>query len=658
MDELEDVGEPAIVICSSGFDVSPLAVALRPLLAVVEIVTPEGLAEVLATIPRGRPVLIVLDPELARAEGLAPGSLDSPSLRIVALPGTSARAWQPAAGGARIDLSLEIGFDALATVFGAALRGISQAARIAALSAEREHLAREVQKLNRIGIALSTERDPARLLEYILTTTREITGADAGSLYTTERTDDGAAVLRFTLAQNDSMTLPPLTQFAVPINTATLAGYVAATGEALNIPDAYAIDPGAPYSFNPSFDRETGYHTRSMLVLPMRNQLDQCIGVLQLINRKRWPGAPIRDPRADVVPFDEPSLELATSLASQAAVSLTNNQLYEGLERKIDELEQTQSQLVQSEKLASLGQLTAGVAHEINNPLAFSRNNTHLARERIGSTRRRLLVHAWLMGQDDPSGGDDPPLEVVLEALAGDPELAEDVSDLRTDLDPLADPGERAALLRSFMGYVEESRAAAEGSIDALLASVTTLLDESLMGLDRVAEIVLGLRNFARLDEASFQTADIDEGIRQTLMILREPAREARVALTADLGLTRPHPCFPAKLNQVVLNLVNNAIDACEPGGAVRVRSRESASTVEIAVHDDGHGISVSNMPKIFDPFFTTKPVGKGTGLGLSISYRIVREHHGTIVVEPNAPRGTVFRVQIPADLSAPADDA
>ncbi|MCA9172691.1 MAG: ATP-binding protein, partial [Planctomycetales bacterium] len=163
-----------------------------------------------------------------------------------------------------------------------------------------------------------------------------------------------------------------------------------------------------------------------------------------------------------------------------------------------------------------------------------------------------------------------------------------------------------------------------------------------------------GLRNFARLDEATFQTADIDEGIRQTLMILREPARDANVTLTMDLALERPHPCFPAKLNQVVLNLVNNAIDACSSGGRVTVRSRELGESVEIAVIDDGHGISSEHMSKIFDPFFTTKPVGKGTGLGLSISYRIIREHNGTIHVEPSRGGGTTFRISLPAELESP----
>jgi len=151
------------------------------------------------------------------------------------------------------------------------------------------------------------------------------------------------------------------------------------------------------------------------------------------------------------------------------------------------------------------------------------------------------------------------------------PALIADVKEVSAELATLPAP-QQLAMLENFLTYVVRRKEADESSIEELLARTQKVLEESFIGLDRMAEIVLGLRNFARLDEAQFQTADIDEGIRQTLMILGNNARDKGVTLVSALGLTRPHSCFPAKLNQVVLNLVNNAIDACQRGGEVAVR--------------------------------------------------------------------------------------
>jgi len=267
---------------------------------------------------------------------------------------------------------------------------------------------------------------------------------------------------------------------------------------------------------------------------------------------------------------------------------------------------------------------------------------------------RRLMVARWL----DAGSGGDPNVRVagarqVLDKLKDDKSLADDVKDVTAEL--AAMPAHRQAdLLKEFFNYVRMRKDKEEGPLEELLTRAQKVLEESFIGLDRMAEIVLGLRNFARLDEAQFADADIDEGIRHTLMILTNNARDKGVRLAPDLNLTRPYACFPAKLNQVVLNLVNNAIDACKRGGEVGVRTREVGEWVEIEVRDDGEGISDANMSKIFDPFFTTKPVGKGTGLGLSISYRIIMEHRGNITVRRNEGPGVSFLIRIPTEPKDP----
>ena len=192
----------------------------------------------------------------------------------------------------------------------------------------------EIDDLNRIGIALSVERDVQPLLELILGKSREITGSDAGSLYLVEENEaTEEKVLRFTLTQNESVQVP-FNQFTIPIDTSRIAPYVALKGETLALIDAYYLPPGVPYGFSRDFDAQIGYRTKSMLTVPMKNPEGEVVGILQLINCKRDPQAKVTPENADllVMPYPERVQQLVESLASQAAVALENDRLYESIQ--------------------------------------------------------------------------------------------------------------------------------------------------------------------------------------------------------------------------------------------------------------------------------------------------------------------------------------
>jgi HD-GYP domain-containing protein (c-di-GMP phosphodiesterase class II) len=212
---------------------------------------------------------------------------------------------------------------------------IDQKRRAEKLREELEKLRGERQELNRIGMALMSERDPERLLSLILTQARRLTVSDAGSLYLVEEAEDGSEQLHFLRAQCDSLPdLPTTPDFVYPLDESSIAGYAALHGEPVALEDAYEIPESEPYTFNRGFDEEMGYRAKSMLAVPMKDHKGKVVGVLQLINRKRTPeGVIFDDPSSDehVLPYGQRAIELVQSLAGQAAVSIENGRLYQDI---------------------------------------------------------------------------------------------------------------------------------------------------------------------------------------------------------------------------------------------------------------------------------------------------------------------------------------
>lgn len=261
--------------------------------------------------------------------------------------------------------------------------------------------------------------------------------------------------------------------------------------------------------------------------------------------------------------------------------------------------------MVQQANLASLGQTAAGVAHEINNPLAFVTNNITVLKREVTDLHDILRLYQQA--------------ESTLASYQND--LLQRIRLLSEEVD---------------LPFVQ--------------ANLESLLDRSREGLKRIQKIVENLRDFAHLEEAELQDADLSAGVTATVSILRELAGRRHITLETELEPVPKVRCYPAKINMVIQNLVLNAIDACPVGGKVVVRSRARSEGVEIEVCDNGSGIDPAIQAKVFDPFFTTKPIGQGTGLGLSMSYGIIRDHGGTIAFESEPGRGTRFTIQVPGD--------
>ncbi len=289
----------------------------------------------------------------------------------------------------------------LTRVVAAAFENLELTARALAAERQVEQSSREIDELNRIGIALSSERDTQALLNLILLKSREITASDAGSLYLVEEVSETERRLRFKLTQNDSVSVS-FTEFTMPLNPKSIAGYVAVTGEMLHLEDVYELPPDAPYSFNRRYDEESGYRTKSMLTIPMKNQKGETIGVLQLLNSKRDWNARLTTPEAveeQVIPYPKRRQELAGSLASQAAVAYETNVLYENIQNLFEGFVKAAVTAIEQRDPTTSGhsfrvaRLTCGLAEVVDKvetgpyaPLRFSR-------EQMKELRYAALLH-------------------------------------------------------------------------------------------------------------------------------------------------------------------------------------------------------------------------------------------------------------------------
>jgi signal transduction histidine kinase len=284
-------------------------------------------------------------------------------------------------------------------------------------------------------------------------------------------------------------------------------------------------------------------------------------------------------------------------------------QASEALQREIDERKQLESQLVQSEKLASLGQLAAGVAHEINNPIGFISSN---------------------LGALD---GYFKQLQEMLDAYR----RAEEAITSSEVIEHLAQLRERVEL-------------------DFLREDIPLLIKESKDGIGRVGQIVKDLKDFSRVDaNQQWQWANLQQGIESTLNIVANELKY-KADVVKEYQDLPDIECLPSQINQVIMNLIVNASQAMgAQRGTITLRTGLEGETVSIEVADTGSGIEPDNLPKIFDPFFTTKPVGQGTGLGLSLSYGIVKKHQGDISVRSEVGVGSTFRVELPVRQSKAA---
>lgn len=277
------------------------------------------------------------------------------------------------------------------------------------------------------------------------------------------------------------------------------------------------------------------------------------------------------------------------------------------LDRTLKELKETQALLIHSGKMTALGQMVAGVAHEINNPIAFVHVNVNSLQDAMEDIRQAYEQTGELIHKEGSPGAQ-----------------------------------ERAALIsRQF-------------DVDFIFKDFEHLFRSTLDGIVRIKEIVQNLRIFARLDEGEVKEVDLGESLRSALMIAGPELKRRRLNVILDLEEPLPRfLCYASELNQVFLNVILNGAQAMEDKGDLTIRAWQTLDSLCIDFQDTGQGIPDAILPRVFEPFFTTKPVGSGTGLGLSMAYKIITEkHRGQITLESQVGKGTTVRIRLPKDLT------
>lgn len=357
-----------------------------------------------------------------------------------------------------------------------------------------------------------------------------------------------------------------------------------------------------------------GMGNQSMLVLPVWNNTGGRYGIISCIEHR------------SVRSWNDREVEFLEAIVAQLAIALNQADILaqskaraKELEKLLNQLQRTQTQLIQSEKMSSLGQMVAGVAHEINNPVCFIHGNITYAKDYAADLMRLLELYQRYYPEPDPE------IEAEMEEI--------DLEFLKKDLHKV--------------------------------------FQSMQVGTERIAQIVKSLRSFSRLDESEIKEVNLHEGIDSTLTILQTRLRaqnwRPEIQVIKDYTELPRILCYAGQLNQVFINILSNAIDALEERDRVRtpeqmqqnqsqirIKTRVIAKNIVMHFIDNGPGISKETQGRLFDPFFTTKPVGKGTGLGLSISYQIVTEKHQGDLYCTSRPGNTTFTIKIPIKKKTP----
>jgi signal transduction histidine kinase len=332
----------------------------------------------------------------------------------------------------------------------------------------------------------------------------------------------------------------------------------------------------------------------------------QMSSLLRNFEARQFLDMKVQQRTAEVVKQKKEIEDINEELKQQSEELQTTNEVLEAqkkeLQKTLERLKFAQSQLVQSEKMASLGQLVAGIAHEINNPVTFISAGVDSLNTNLEEIRQVLDIYHRIT-----------PRNVA--------EKIKEIEDLKGKID-----------------YNEAIR------------EIGNLIDSIKHGTERTTEIVKGLRTFSRLDEDVLKVANIHEGLDSTLILLRNKYKQ-RIEIEKNYGDIPEIECYPGQLNQVFMNILSNAIDAIDDKGTITISTVKSNDKVQVSIKDTGRGIPENIRTKIFEPFFTTKEVGHGTGLGLSISHGIIEKHKGTIDVNSEVDKGTIITVSLPIKI-------
>ncbi|MBM2837738.1 MAG: Response regulator [Deltaproteobacteria bacterium] len=481
------------------------------------------------------------------------------------------------------------------------------------LTQRLEERIKRLELFETISRAVSSTLDLQKLLEKIMDITKSVLGAEACSVLLL---DEAKGELVFTVALGEKS--EEVREFRIKSGQG-IAGWVLQHGEPLLITDIKT--DGRYYR---ELDDKTGFETRSMIAVPLLVK-DKSVGVIEVINK--------------VIGslFDKVDEDTLVTMAGQIAVAVDNAKMAEDLKRskeqiegysknleemvykrtgelqKINmELKAAQAQLLQTEKLSSLGQLAAGIAHEINNPIGFINSNLRTMGEYREDLMRLIEKYEALANNIKSSNND------LLSSMVDD--LADTKMEIRFDF---------------------------------IMSDFSKLIQESRDGAFRVYKIVRDLRGFARADDAERKFVDIHASLDSTLNIVwNELKYKADVIM--DYGDIPEVECLPTQLNQVFMNILVNAAHSIKNRGKITIKTYSEGERVFVEISDTGAGIPEGNLTKIFDPFFTTKEPGKGTGLGLSIVYGIIKKHNGEIKVKSKLGEGTTFIIELPVKMAAP----